>query len=137
VGVDGRTAAQYAADLEANLQDLLERFKSGRYRAHPVRRVHIPKGDGKRTRPIGVPAFEDKVLQLGHVRFCGWPREVNLPGPPDYCQREERVYLHAITAIHRACYYSVLFGWHLSPPRSLPVSFIPEDAPIVIVFPPA
>jgi RNA-directed DNA polymerase len=62
-GIDGQTAADYAEDLEANLQDLLERAKSGRYRAPAVRRVHIPKGDGKATRPIGVPTFEDKVLQ--------------------------------------------------------------------------
>ena len=63
-GVDGQTARQYAEDLEANLQSLLNRFKSGTYRAPPVRRVHIPKGsDGKQTRPIGIPTFEDKVLQ--------------------------------------------------------------------------
>lgn len=63
VGVDGQTGAHYASNLEANLGDLLERFKSGRYRAPPVKRVHIPKGDGRKTRPIGIPTFEDKVLQ--------------------------------------------------------------------------
>lgn len=62
VGIDGRTAEDYAADLEANLEDLLARFKSGRYRAPAVRRVHIPKGSGG-TRPIGIPTFEDKLLQ--------------------------------------------------------------------------
>lgn len=62
VGVDRQTAAQYAEDLEGNLRSLLERFKSGAYRAPPVRRVHIPKDDG-RTRPLGIPTFEDKVLQ--------------------------------------------------------------------------
>ena len=62
-GVDGQTAAAYAADLDANLQSLLDRLKSGTYKAPPVRRVHIPKGDGKKTRPIGIPTFEDKVLQ--------------------------------------------------------------------------
>lgn len=62
VGVDGQTAEDYAVDLDANLAALLERFKSGSYRAPPVKRVHIPKGDGK-TRPIGIPTFEDKVLQ--------------------------------------------------------------------------
>ena len=46
-GVDGQTAAQYAVELEANLKSLLNRAKSGDgYRAPPVRRVHIPKGDG-------------------------------------------------------------------------------------------
>lgn len=63
VGVDGQTAREYAKDLEVNLRSLLDRFKSGAYRAPPVRRVHIPKGDGSRTRPIGIPTFEDKVLQ--------------------------------------------------------------------------
>lgn len=64
VGVDGRTAAEYAANLEENLRSLLDRAKSGdNYRAPPVRRVHIPKGDGSKTRPIGIPTFEDKLLQ--------------------------------------------------------------------------
>jgi RNA-directed DNA polymerase len=64
VGVDGQSAGEYATQLESNLQSLLGRAKSGTYRAPPVRRVHIPKGnDGKQTRPIGIPSFEDKVLQ--------------------------------------------------------------------------
>ena len=62
-GVDGQTAESYAMNLEENLQSLLERLKSGTYRAPPVRRVYIPKGDGSKTRPIGIPGFEDKVLQ--------------------------------------------------------------------------
>jgi len=63
-GVDGQTAAAYEENLEENLQSLLDRFKSGRYKAPPVRRVYIPKGnDPAKTRPIGVPTFEDKVLQ--------------------------------------------------------------------------
>ena len=61
-GVDGQSAEQYAANLEDNLRSLLERAKSGTYRAPPGRRVHIPKSDGQ-TRPIGIPTFEDKVLQ--------------------------------------------------------------------------
>ncbi|MEK7371691.1 MAG: group II intron reverse transcriptase/maturase, partial [candidate division NC10 bacterium] len=62
-GVDGQSAGQYEEHLEDNLQSLLGRAKSGTYRAPPVRRVHIPKGDGSQMRPIGVPTFEDKVLQ--------------------------------------------------------------------------
>lgn len=63
VGIDGVTAADYGQNLRANLADLLDRFKSGRYRAPPVRRVYIPKGDGSKTRPIGIPTLEDKILQ--------------------------------------------------------------------------
>jgi RNA-directed DNA polymerase len=63
VGVDGVTAVEYEKRLDENLQSLLDRAKSGSYRAPPVRRVHIPKGSGKETRPIGIPTLEDKVLQ--------------------------------------------------------------------------
>jgi len=62
-GVDGQTAAEYEADLDANLQSLLNRFHAGTYRAPPVRRVQIPKGNSSKTRPIGIPTFEDKLLQ--------------------------------------------------------------------------
>lgn len=63
-GVDGVTAEAYATNLDENLRSLLERFRAGTYYAPPVRRVHIPKGStGTQTRPIGVPSFEDKVLQ--------------------------------------------------------------------------
>jgi RNA-directed DNA polymerase len=63
-GVDRQTAKEYQANLEGNLHSLLDRAKSGTYRAPPVRRVYIPKGSGgTETRPIGIPTFEDKVLQ--------------------------------------------------------------------------
>ncbi len=61
-GIDGVTAADYEVNLEANLLDLLERIKSGRYRAPPVRRAYIPKADGSQ-RMLGIPTFEDKVAQ--------------------------------------------------------------------------
>ena len=61
-GIDGQTGASYAQGLDDNLRELENRAKSGTYRAPPVRRVYIPKGKGKQ-RPIGVPTFEDKVLQ--------------------------------------------------------------------------
>jgi group II intron reverse transcriptase/maturase len=69
VGVDGQTWHEYERQLETNLEQLLSRFKSGRYHAPPVLRVHIPKGDGKETRPIGIPTLEDKVLQRA-VAMC-------------------------------------------------------------------
>jgi retron-type reverse transcriptase len=64
VDVDGQTAEEYEVDLEANLQALLDRAKSGTYVAPPVRRVHIPKaGSATETRPLGIPTVEDKVLR--------------------------------------------------------------------------
>lgn len=64
-GVDGQTAQQYAANLDANLESLLTRVKTASYRAPPVRRVRIPKEGG--TRPIGIPTLEDKVLQRAYA----------------------------------------------------------------------
>ena len=61
-GIDGITAQDYEVNLEANLRDLLERIKSGRYKAPPVRRTYIPKADGSQ-RPLGITTFEDKVAQ--------------------------------------------------------------------------
>jgi RNA-directed DNA polymerase len=65
-GVDGETAGQFALELDARLADLLERAKSGRYVAPPVKRAHLPKGPGQ-TRPIGMPTFENKVLERAVV----------------------------------------------------------------------
>jgi group II intron reverse transcriptase/maturase len=62
-GIDGQTASQYEERLEENLGTLLNQFKSGSYWAPPVKRVYIPKAEGKKLRPIGIPTLEDKVLQ--------------------------------------------------------------------------
>jgi len=61
-GVDGETWQHYEESLAANLQDLSQRLRSGAYRAKPVKRVYVPKADG-RQRPLGVPALEDKIIQ--------------------------------------------------------------------------
>ena len=66
VGVDGVSKAEYGQALGANLEDLHGRLRTKRYRHQPLRRVHIPKGGG-RTRPIGISAVEDKIVQ-GAVR---------------------------------------------------------------------
>jgi RNA-directed DNA polymerase len=66
-GVDGQTDKEYGLALLDNLSVLLERAKSGAYRAPPVRRAYIPKGTGNETRPIGIPTLEDKVLQRAVV----------------------------------------------------------------------
>ena len=65
-GIDGVTWAEYGDNLASNLASLLSRAKSGTYRAPPVKRAHIPKGDGE-TRPIGIPTLEDRVLQRAVV----------------------------------------------------------------------
>ena len=66
VGVDGMTKERYGQELDTRLADLHGRMRSKRYRHQPIRRVHIPKGQGQ-TRPIGISAFEDKLVQ-GAVR---------------------------------------------------------------------
>ncbi len=65
-GVDGETWQHYGGTLEGNLQDLSSRLTRGGYRAKPVRRVYIPKADG-RQRPLGVTALEDKIVQRAVV----------------------------------------------------------------------
>lgn len=62
-GVDGMTVEEYEKNLDERLVDLWQRLISKRYRAQKVRRRHIPKGNGK-TRPLGIPALEDKLVQL-------------------------------------------------------------------------
>lgn len=62
VGADGLSGKQYAERLEENLRDLHERLRFRTYRATPARRVYIPKADGG-ERPIGIPTFEDKIVQ--------------------------------------------------------------------------
>ena len=63
VGVDGMSGAEYGEELDERVKDLIDRAKSGRYYAPPVKRVLIPKDGGRESRPIGIPAFEDKLLQ--------------------------------------------------------------------------
>lgn len=68
LGVDGVSAAEYEANLEENIHQLVERLKRKSYRAKLVRRHYIPKGDGGK-RPLGIPATEDKLLQLAMKRL--------------------------------------------------------------------
>ena len=63
-GVDGVSVEEYGKELENNLQVLVRRMKGMEYRPQPVRRVYIPKSNGK-LRPLGIPAVEDKVVQMG------------------------------------------------------------------------
>ena len=78
-GVDGETWRHYGEELENNLQDLSERLKRGAYRAKPVRRVFIPKADG-RQRPLGVTALEDKIVQRAAVEVLNAIYETDFLG---------------------------------------------------------
>ena len=78
-GVDRVTWRQYGEALEDNLQDLSERLKRGAYRAKPVRRVFIPKADG-RQRPLGVTALEDKLVQRATVEVLNAIYETDFLG---------------------------------------------------------
>jgi RNA-directed DNA polymerase len=78
-GVDGETWRHYGEALEDNLQDLSHRLKRGAYRAKPVRRVYIPKADG-RQRPLGVPALEDKIVQGAAVEVLNAIYETDFLG---------------------------------------------------------
>jgi retron-type reverse transcriptase len=69
-GMDGVTAKEYAVNLEANLTDLYERLHSGRYFAPPVVRKFLDKEEGSK-RPIGLPAFEDKIVQRAVAMLLG------------------------------------------------------------------
>jgi group II intron reverse transcriptase/maturase len=78
-GVDGETWEHYGERLEENLQELSARLKRGAYRAKPVRRVYIPKADG-RQRPLGVPALEDKIVQGATVEVLNAIYETDFLG---------------------------------------------------------
>jgi RNA-directed DNA polymerase len=66
-GIDGVTYERYETNVEENIRQLHQRLKEGRYWAQPLRRVYIPKEDGKQQRPISIPALEDKLVQKAVV----------------------------------------------------------------------
>ncbi|HEY2164128.1 MAG TPA: reverse transcriptase domain-containing protein, partial [Gemmatimonadaceae bacterium] len=67
-GVDGETTKEFESDLETRVEQLCARLRARQYRPPPVRRVEIPKGDGK-TRPLGIPTVEDRLLQRAVARI--------------------------------------------------------------------
>jgi len=110
-GIDGQTWADYEANLEDNLQSLLKRAKTGTYQAPPVRRVHIPKGSGSETRPIGIPTLEDKVLQRAVVMLLE-PLYEPLFHEGSYAFRPERSAHQALEQL-RAKLMATNGGWIL------------------------
>jgi group II intron reverse transcriptase/maturase len=78
-GVDGQTWQAYGQELEDNLRGLSDRLARGAYRAKPVKRVYIPKADG-RQRPIGIPALEDKIVQRAAVQVLNAVYEADFLG---------------------------------------------------------
>jgi RNA-directed DNA polymerase len=97
-GVDGETWRHYGGTLEDNLRDLSERLKRGAYRAKPVRRVFIPKADG-RQRPLGVTALEDKITQRATVEVLNAIYETDFLGF-SYGFRPGRSPHHALDALY-------------------------------------
>ena len=96
-GVDGETWQHYGQDLETQLQDLSGRLRRGAYRAIPVRRVYIPKPDG-RQRALGVPALEDKIVQRVTAQISSAIWEVEFLGY-SYGFRPGRNPHHALDAL--------------------------------------
>ena len=64
VGIDKVTKEEYSQNLRENIQSLVKRLKNKSYKPLPVKRVYIPKANGKK-RPLGIAAYEDKIVQLG------------------------------------------------------------------------
>jgi len=97
-GVDGETWRHYGEELEDNLQSLSHRLKQGAYRAKPVRRVYIPKADG-RLRPLGVTALEDKIAQRAAVEVMSAIYETDFLGF-SYGFRPQRSQHNALDALY-------------------------------------
>jgi RNA-directed DNA polymerase len=107
-GVDEVTAQEYAANLEANLADLHERLRGGRYYAPPVKRSYVPKEDGSQ-RPIGIPAFEDKIVQRAVAMLLGAIYEQDFKDF-SYGFREKRSPHQALHELRERCMNEEI-GW--------------------------
>jgi RNA-directed DNA polymerase len=135
VGVDGVTKGQYGQKLKENLQDLYCRLKGGRYRHGPIKRVFIPKENGK-TRPLGISTTEDKIVQ-GALREVLETVFEPLFLESSYGFRPDRGAHGALRALNRAAYRGEIswvyeadiqsFFDHLD--RTIVLDFIQERVP--------
>jgi group II intron reverse transcriptase/maturase len=107
-GVDGVTAAEYAANLETNLADLQTRLRRGRDDAPRVKRPDVPKEDGSQ-RPMGRPAFEDKLVQQAATMLLGVIDEQDFQDC-SYGFREGRSSHHALHVLREWCMQEGI-GW--------------------------
>lgn len=101
VGVDEQTGKAYGRNLEANLEDLHTRLKKQTYRVPDVRRVYIPKEDGSK-RPLGIPTFEDKLVQRAMVMLLGQIYEQDFHDC-SYGFRPKKSAHHALEALRDKC----------------------------------
>ena len=101
-GVDGQSIADFEADLSNNLYKLWNRLSSGSYFPPPVRRVDIPKGDGK-TRPLGIPTVADRIAQTVVKRFLEPLAEPRFHDD-SYGYRPGKAALDAVGAARRRCW---------------------------------
>jgi group II intron reverse transcriptase/maturase len=103
-GVDGQTLEDIEAyGVERWLDELAQELKNRTYQPLPVRRVYIPKPDGKTQRPLGVPAIRDRVAQMAAVLILEPIFEVDLP-PEQYAYRRDRSALDAVQHVHKLIY---------------------------------
>ena len=101
-GVDGQTISDFEADLENNLYKLWNRLSSGSYFPPPVRRVDIPKSDGK-TRPLGIPTVADRIAQMVVKRHLEPLAEPKFH-PDSYGYRPGKSALDAVGAARQRCW---------------------------------
>src|SRR5579863_6329781 len=101
-GVDGQSVAEFEADLTNNLYKLWNRLSSGSYFPPPVRRVDIPKGDG-RTRPLGIPTVTDRIAQMVVKRYLE-PLVDPVFHPDSYGYRPGKSALDAVDKARQRCW---------------------------------
>jgi len=97
-GIDGKSWRDYGENLHENLDDLVDRLKAKKYKPLPAKRVYIPKND-KETRPLGLPAIEDKIVQKGIARILQAIYEADFMDC-SYGFRPKRSCHHALKAVN-------------------------------------